>query len=148
MILAVVKGNVVSTNKTEKLHGSKLLIVEEWNIDIGKPTGQPKVALDIVGAGEGELVLCVSGSSARQTEQTNERPVDMAIIGIVDQAEMNGSTKYKKFDSSFNKTEVEEKAAEAEVQASAVKDEPIPITAAKTAKAKSAKSATPKKEAQ
>lgn len=148
MILAVVKGNVVSTNKTEKLHGSKLLIVEEWNIDTGKPTGQPKVALDIVGAGEGELVLCVSGSSARQTEQTNERPVDMAIIGIVDQAEMNGSTKYKKFDTSFNKPEAEEKVPEAEAQASAVKSEPIPITAAKTAKVKSTKAATPKKEAQ
>ena len=59
MILAVVKGNVVSTNKTEKLQGSKLLIVEEWNIDTKKASGQPLVAVDLVGAGEGELVLCV-----------------------------------------------------------------------------------------
>ena len=97
MILAVVKGNVVSTNKTEKLQGGKLLIVEEWNIDTRKASGQPKVALDLVGAGEGELVMCVCGSSARQTEQTDKRPVDMAIIGIVDQVEMNGASCYKKY---------------------------------------------------
>lgn len=97
MILAVVKGNVVSTNKTEKLQGGKLLIVEEWNIDTRQASGQPKVALDLVGAGEGELVMCVCGSSARQTEQTDKRPVDMAIIGIVDQVEMNGASCYKKY---------------------------------------------------
>ncbi len=97
MILAVVKGNVVSTNKTEKLLGSKLLIVEEWNIDTRKSSGQPRVALDLVGAGEGELVMCVNGSSARQTEQTDKRPVDMAIVGIVDQVEMNGAVCYKKY---------------------------------------------------
>ena len=99
MILAVVKGNVVSTNKTEKLLGGKLLIVEEWNIDTRKYSGLPRVALDLVGAGEGELVMCVSGSSARQTEQTDKRPVDMAIVGIVDQGEMDGATCYKKYPS-------------------------------------------------
>ncbi len=97
MILAVVKGNVVSTNKTEKLQGSKLLIVEEWNIETHRCSGQPRVALDLVGAGEGELVMCVSGSSARQTEQTDKRPVDMAIVGIVDEAEINGEICYKKY---------------------------------------------------
>lgn len=97
MILAVVKGSVVSTNKTEKLHGGKLLIVEEWNIETNKASGQPKVALDLVDAGEGEMVLCVSGSSSRQTEQTKERPVDMAIIGIVDEVEMEGVKRYKKY---------------------------------------------------
>ena len=99
MILAVVKGNVVSTNKTEKLLGGKLLIVEEWNIDTNEYSGLPRVALDLVGAGEGELVMCVSGSSARQTEQTDKRPVDMAIVGIVDQVEMDGSSCYKKYPS-------------------------------------------------
>ena len=99
MILAIVKGNIVSTNKTEKLVGSKLLIVEEWNIDTNKASGQPLVAMDLVGAGAGELVMCVKGSSARQTEQTDKRPVDMAIIGIVDQAEMDGSVRYRKYPS-------------------------------------------------
>ena len=97
MILAVVKGNVVSTNKTEKLTGSKLLIVEEWNCETGKTDGKPRVAMDLVGAGEGELVMCVSGSSARQTPETDKRPVDMAIIGIVDIAEMDGNIFYKKY---------------------------------------------------
>ena len=97
MILAVVKGTVVSTNKTEKLRGGKLLIVEEWNLETKTASGQPKVALDLMGAGAGELVMCVCGSSARQTEQTEKRPVDMAIIGIVDQAELNGAVCYKKY---------------------------------------------------
>ncbi len=97
MILAVVKGTIISTNKTEKLRGSKLLVVEEWNIDTQTTSHRPLVALDIVGAGAGELVLCVSGSSARQTEETAQRPVDLVIIGIVDQAEMNGETRYRKY---------------------------------------------------
>ena len=53
MILAYVKGNVVSTNKTPKLKGYKLLVVEEWNPLTGKCSGQPKVAVDVVNAGEG-----------------------------------------------------------------------------------------------
>lgn len=97
MILAVVKGNIVSTNKTEKLTGSKLLVVEEWNIETGKTSGQPKVAIDLVGAGEGELVMVVAGSSARQTPETDARPVDMAITGIVDSAELEGKSVYKKY---------------------------------------------------
>ncbi|MCI8550622.1 MAG: EutN/CcmL family microcompartment protein [Lachnospiraceae bacterium] len=99
MILAYVKGNVVSTNKTPKLKGYKLLVVEEWNPLTGKCSGQPKVAVDVVNAGEGELVFCVSGSSSRQTEETDKKPVDMAVIGIVDEVDMEGKvlfTKYKK----------------------------------------------------
>lgn len=121
MILAVVKGNVVSTNKTEKLQGGKLLIVEEWNVDTKEASGQPRVALDLVGAGAGELVMCVCGSSARQTEETDKRPVDMAIIGIVDQAEMNGVTCYKKYRSA------EEKAADQAAQTAASRiEKPVP----------------------
>lgn len=97
MILAKVRGNVVSTNKTEKLVGSKMLVVEEWNLETGESVGLPRVALDLVGAGTGEIVMCVSGSSARQTEETKERPVDMIIVGIVDQIELDGATKYRKY---------------------------------------------------
>lgn len=97
MILAIVKGNVVSTTKSEKLTGSKLLVVEEWNADTLKTSGRPLVALDLVGAGPGELVMCVSGSSARQTEETEKRPVDMAIVGIVDSVELNGGNQYSKY---------------------------------------------------
>lgn len=126
MILAVVKGNVVSTNKTEKLHGGKLLIVEEWNIDTKACSGRPLVALDIVGAGVGELVMCVSGSSSRQTPETEKKPVDLAIIGIVDQAEMDGRTCYKKYPDSPEKEPQKEpeKAPEKEPEAPAAAQQP------------------------
>ena len=97
MILAIVKGNVVSTTKSEKLTGGKLLVVEEWNADTKQTSGRPLVALDLVGAGPGELVICVSGSSARQTEETEKRPVDLAIVGIVDFVELEGANKYTKY---------------------------------------------------
>lgn len=96
MIFAIVKGTVVSTNKTLKLKGQKLLIVEEWNPRTGECSMHPKVAVDTVNAGEGELVFCVSGSSARQTEETDKKPVDLAIIGIVDQVDMEGKSLYQK----------------------------------------------------
>ncbi len=110
MILAVVKGTIISTNKTEKLRGSKLLVVEEWNIDTQATSRRPFVALDIVGAGAGELVLCVSGSSARQTEETAQRPVDLVIIGIVDQAEVEGETRYRKYGAHAGEREEGKKA--------------------------------------
>jgi len=99
MILALVKGNIVSTNKTEKLKGSKLLVVVEWDMNTQQCKGNPKVAIDLVGAGVGELVMCVSGSSARQTPETDCRPVDMAIIGIVDTAEMDDEIIFRKYPS-------------------------------------------------
>jgi len=54
------------------------------------------VAVDSVGAGEGEIVLCCSGSSARMTGTTEERPVDAVIVAIVDSAELNGTRVYEK----------------------------------------------------
>ena len=98
MILAYVKGTVVSTNKTSHLTGKKLLIVEEWNPLTGECSNVPKIAIDTVNAGEGECVFCVSGSSARQTDETKNKPVDLAIIGIVDQVDMEGKVLFKKFD--------------------------------------------------
>ena len=67
--------------------------------DAGKPatlgnTGRAIVALDSVGAGEGQLVLVVQGSSARMTEQTKNLPADALIIGIVDSATFGGKTFY------------------------------------------------------
>ena len=97
MILAYVKGNVVSTNKTSRLNGHKLLIVEEWNPLTGECSKVPKVAVDTLGAGEGELVFCVSGSSSRQTEETDKKPVDLAIIGIVDEVNMEGEVLFTKY---------------------------------------------------
>lgn len=95
MKFARVIGTVVATKKEEKIEGRKLLLVQPLNIDF-QPSEAPAVAIDAVGAGEGELVLIVSGSSARQTELTTNRPCDLAIMAIVDTVERKGEIIYKK----------------------------------------------------
>ena len=95
MLLGTVVGTVVATRKEPTLEGSKLLVVRGLDLD-GKPTATLVVAVDAVGAGVGEWVLYASGSSARQTEMTKDRPVDATIMAIVDTLEVQGQTKYVK----------------------------------------------------
>ena len=95
MLLGTVVGTVVSTRKEPTLSGSKFLLVRGMDLD-GKPTSTLVVAVDSVGAGVGEVVLYASGSSARQTEMTKDRPVDATIMAIVDQVEVDGKLKYQK----------------------------------------------------
>ena len=95
MLLGKVVGTVVATRKEPTLEGSKLLVVRGLDLD-GKPTATLVVAVDAVGAGVGEWVLYASGSSARQTEVTKDRPVDATIMAIVDTLEVGGETKYVK----------------------------------------------------
>ncbi len=83
MILAKVVGTVVATRKDDRLVGSKLLLVQPVQPG-GTPRGAPLVAVDTVDAGAGEQVLVVSGSSARMAAGMTDRPVDAAIVGIVD----------------------------------------------------------------
>lgn len=102
MFLARVTGQVVSTVKDRTLQGQKLLVVEPLNMkydDQQKPaslgnTGRAIVAIDVVGCGDGQLVLVVQGSSARMTEQTKNLPADAVIVGIVDEATYAGKTFY------------------------------------------------------
>ena len=102
MFLARVTGNVVASQKDKALVGQKLLVIEPLNVkydDGGSPatlgnTGRAIVAFDVVGCGEGQLVLVVQGSSARMTEQTKNLPADATIVGIVDSAEFGGKTFY------------------------------------------------------
>ena len=98
MQIARVKGNVVSTNKTEKLQGLKLLIVAPIDLATFEEKGQPVVAIDTVGAGEGEVVLLCAGSSSRQTALTENKPTDLAIVGIIDTIEIGSKTVFRKFD--------------------------------------------------
>jgi ethanolamine utilization protein EutN len=84
MILATVIGNVVATRKDEKLVGSKLLVVQPVDLD-GKPKGGFLIAKDTVGAGAGETVIVVQGSSARMAKHSKDTPLDAAIIAIVDE---------------------------------------------------------------
>jgi ethanolamine utilization protein EutN len=96
MQICKVKGTVVSTNKSPKLTGMKLMVVTPMDMASGKETGTPLIAVDTVGAGTGEVVMTVGGSSARQTQATEGKPVDAAIIGIVDTIEMNGAMVFRK----------------------------------------------------
>lgn len=97
MNLARVIGTVVSTQKEESLVGLRFLVlgVVDGN---GRPTGATVVAADAVGAGEGEMVLYASGSSARQTRSTDKRPCDCVVMAIVDSWEIGGDHKYRKSD--------------------------------------------------
>ena len=88
MILARVAGNIVATRKDPRLEGYKLLIVKPVAPD-GTPESNYLVAVDVVGAGSKELVLVVSGSSARMAEGCKDKPVDAAIVGIVDSVHLD-----------------------------------------------------------
>jgi len=80
---ALVVGRVWSGSQVRELDGAKLLIVEELGAD-GHRTGRTAVAVDTVGAGIGEKVFTVAGSSARMTQCSREMPADLAITGIID----------------------------------------------------------------
>lgn len=95
MQIGNIVGTVVSTKKDEKLEGLRLQIVKYVDME-GKPTGASVIAVDTVGAGVGECVLVSTGSSARQTKITKDKPVDAIIMAIVDELEIYGKTRYKK----------------------------------------------------
>jgi len=95
MLLGRVVGTVVATRKDEKLEGLKLLIVEVTDV-YNQPTKAYVVAVDSVGAGVGEVVLYATGSSARQTAVTKDRPCDAVVMAIVDQWSVNDTTVYVK----------------------------------------------------
>lgn len=95
MLIARVVGSAVSTIKDPRLTGLKLLIVRETT-PRNVFRGEPFVAADTVGAGEGELVLVSMGSAARYTQKTCDAAVDAAIVGIIDSLEENGETVFIK----------------------------------------------------
>jgi microcompartment protein CcmK/EutM len=95
MLIGRVVGTVVSSQKESELEGLRFLMVRAMDVD-GKPTSSLVVAVDAVGAGVGEVVLYASGSSARQTKVTKDRPVDATIMAIVDQVEVGGKLTYVK----------------------------------------------------
>jgi ethanolamine utilization protein EutN len=86
MNLGKIIGTVVATRKDEALVGTKMLIVQQVNLD-EEPLGTPFVAVDTVGAGVGEWVLYVSGSVAPFALRKGDVPVDASIVGIVDHLE-------------------------------------------------------------
>lgn len=95
MLIARVIGTTVSTVKDEKLTGRKLLVLRQTD-ERGTQVGKPYVAVDTVDAGVGELVLTCAGSSARQTSQTKDCPVDAVIMGVIDTLEVDGEITFSK----------------------------------------------------
>lgn len=105
MFLGRVKGHIVSTAKDPAIKGYKLLIIEPLKVDYDdvalaanahggggrfEVTGRAIVAMDMIGAGEGQLVLIVQGSSARMAEGCGKAPTDAVVVGIVDEAVIGG----------------------------------------------------------
>ncbi len=93
MFLAKVIGSLVSTQKVEALRGHKLLLVEPYRLDTKNrqklvSAGRTFVAVDSLGAGEGEMVLITQGSSARLTPETKSLPIDTVVVGIVDRVDV------------------------------------------------------------
>jgi len=104
MFLARVTGSVVSTQKLASMTGQKLLIVEPLRVDPKNrteltSTQRSFVAVDTVGAGAGQMVLIVQGSSARMAPELEKLPIDTAIVGIVDEVSVEGKSIFKASDS-------------------------------------------------
>jgi len=100
MFVAKVTGSLVATQKVGSMVGHKLLVVEPYRLDESrqglKSAGRTFVAVDTVGAGEGEYVLITQGSSARLTPETKNLPVDTVIIGIIDTVHVGNACVYAK----------------------------------------------------
>jgi microcompartment protein CcmK/EutM len=95
MLIARVVGTAISTVKDPKVRGDKLLILRPTDAS-GEVIGKPYVAIDLVDAGEGDLVLSDHGSSARQTYLTKDCPVDAVVMAVIDHLELDGEVVFRK----------------------------------------------------
>ena len=95
MKLGRIVGTVVATRKDPKVEGLRLYLVQDVDLSL-REKDSFVVTADAMGAGVGEVVLYASGSSARQTEQTQNRPVDAVVMAIVDHLDRDGETLYNK----------------------------------------------------
>ena len=94
MIVVRVSENVVSTENSDSILGMKRLLVNEVDISTQKEINAPLVAIDKIGASQGEMVLCVAQSPSKQITDTNH--VDLVIVGIIDSIKMVGVTIFEK----------------------------------------------------
>ncbi len=95
MRIARVVGSAVATIKDPSLTGHKLLLVRGAD-EFGELEPEVFVAVDVVGAGSGELVLVAEGSAARTVRTTDGQPVDAVIMGILDSLEVDGAVTFRK----------------------------------------------------
>jgi len=96
MLVGRVTGSVVSTNKSDTLSGCKLLIVQPVDLETLKMKNDYVVCVDDVGAGEGDLVFCAYGSSARQSDTSKDVASDFSVYGVIDSLDMRGKRTYDK----------------------------------------------------
>jgi len=96
MFIGRVVGNIVANRRDSRLQGLPLLLVRRVDVDLTE-LSSTVLAVDTVGSGVGEYVLYCLGSSARQTTQTNKRPVDAVIMAIIDRWDIGGELKYHKY---------------------------------------------------
>ena len=96
MLIGEVIGSVVSTRKDEQLLSHKLLVVQVRS-HANEPKDQYVVAVDTVGAGPGDVVLYATGSSARQTTITKDKPCDAVVMAVVDSWDVDGRNVYEKY---------------------------------------------------
>ena len=95
MILGTVVGTVVAEKRADQIEAAKYLLIDQCQQN-GTGTKNFLVALDMIGAGPGEMVLLSQGSAARQTALTDNKPMDAIIVGIVDCIDEHGTVVYKK----------------------------------------------------
>jgi ethanolamine utilization protein EutN/carbon dioxide concentrating mechanism protein CcmL len=96
MLIGKVVGSVVATRKDEKLLDRKLLVVQVHDHN-NAPKEQYVVAVDSVGAGPEDMVLYATGSSARQTTLTENRPCDAVVMAVIDSWDLGGANVYEKW---------------------------------------------------
>jgi microcompartment protein CcmK/EutM len=96
MLIGIVKGNVVSSNKSDTLTGAKMLIVQPVDLRTMKEKDDYVICVDDIGAGIGELVFCAYGSSARQTDTSKVYASDYSIYGIIDSIDIKNVRIYEK----------------------------------------------------
>ena len=103
MFVAKVTGSLVSTQKVDAMVGYKLLVVEPFRVEAKQrkslaTTGRTFIAVDMLGAGEGDYVLITQGSSARITPETKTLPIDTVVVGIVDSVHLDTGCVYSRED--------------------------------------------------
>jgi len=96
MRIAKIIGTTISTIKSPRVTGTKLLICQDTDQAGKKEIGKPYVAVDLVDAGVGDLVLTCHGSAARQTNLTKDTPVDAVVMAVVDHLEVDGDVVFRK----------------------------------------------------
>lgn len=101
MLFGRVRGTVVSASKAQTLEGAKLLIVQPIDMNTMQDKAEYVICVDDVGAGDGDVVICAYGSSARQTDSSKQFASDYSIYGIVDNVSMRGKKTYDKAEDTF-----------------------------------------------